>query len=143
VFFARRAEKKPFAHLQTALQQRNRTGAPRLVQGAVGGAMLCGVGGAANGLRARLASVAEQKFCRPLGGDETSWAPPRPEDRGVGMSWVIGGSVAHAERITVDPFPDHASRTSWSGRGRGTGREHAHGKLAVVFGGAVSPSINA
>ena len=60
--------------------------------------MLCRVGGAENGLRARLASVAEQKFCRPLGGDETSWAPPSP---GILVSVSCGrvgraGEFAHA-----------------------------------------------
>ena len=40
-------------------------GASAWYRGRLGGVMLCGVGGAVNGLRARLGSAAEQKFCRP------------------------------------------------------------------------------
>ena len=56
----------------------------------MGGVMLCGVGGAVNGLRAWLRSAAEQKFCRPSGGDETSWAPAQTWDLTIGKLWASG-----------------------------------------------------
>ncbi len=56
--------------------ERVRLGASAL-EGGGWGSMLCGVGRAAKGLRARLALMAEQKFCRPLGATKLPGLAPR------------------------------------------------------------------